>query len=220
MILPILLYLGFWQLGRADEKSRIMAQFAANAEGDALRLNAEVASHEDFRYQVVQSHGSFLGGRQLLLDNQIEAGQPGFHVFTPFQTDEGDMILVNRGWVPMDMHRDPVGDLRVDEKPRILRGVLNHPPDVGYRLDAVDASDWPRLVQYIDTEELSATLGQKLLPSIVWLDPQTPDGFVRQWKVVPFGPEKHLGYAVQWFGLAAALVGIYLIVNVKRSKPQ
>lgn len=217
-ILPVLLYLGYWQLGRAEQKTEMLARFAAQSDGAALQLTGDVAAAENFRYQPVEAIGTFEPGRQFLLDNQIDQGRPGFHVFTPFRTRAGERVLVNRGWIPMDNARRPAVDLSVSGESRLLRGVLNHPPDVGYRLEATDSGAWPRVVQYIDTDELSALLGQKLLPSIVWLDPDAPDGFERQWKVVPFGPEKHLGYAVQWFGLAAALVVIYLVVNLKRLK--
>ena len=51
---------------------------------------------------------------------------------------------------------------------------------------------------------------------IVRLDPGAPHGYRRAWQVVPFGPERHLGYAVQWFAMASALLAIYLSVNLTR----
>ena len=63
--------------------------------------------------------------------------------------------------------------------------------------------------------------GETILPRIVLLDENEPDGFRRDWStrfsVGEFGPEKHIGYAVQWFGLAFALIAIYVIVGIKQS---
>jgi surfeit locus 1 family protein len=67
--------------------------------------------------------------------------------------------------------------------------------------------------------ELQSMFGPSLLPRIVLLDESEPDGFRRDWSarysVTEFGPEKHIGYAVQWFGLALALIGIYIVVGLK-----
>jgi surfeit locus 1 family protein len=49
------------------------------------------------------------------------------------------------------------------------------------------------------------------------LDPAEPDGYARHWAPPGFPPIRHIGYAVQWFALAAALLVIYLIMNIKRT---
>ena len=43
------------------------------------------------------------------------------------------------------------------------------------------------------------------------------DGYVRAWSAPGFPPMRHVGYAVQWFGLAAALLVIYIVTNFRRS---
>jgi len=57
------------------------------------------------------------------------------------------------------------------------------------------------------------------LPRIVLLDPSEPDGYEREWSArynfSEFGPERHTAYAVQWFGMALALLVIYVVVNLK-----
>ena len=52
---------------------------------------------------------------------------------------------------------------------------------------------------------------------MIRLDPDQPQGFRRDWRpVTEMGPATHVGYAVQWFGLALALVVIYVVVNIRR----
>jgi len=48
------------------------------------------------------------------------------------------------------------------------------------------------------------------------LDPDAADGFARAWQPQVMTPEKHIAYAVQWFGLAIALFIIYIVVNLKK----
>ena len=76
---------------------------------------------------------------------------------------------------------------------------------------------WPYRIQHIEIPTLSQELQRKLLPFVVLLDAEEPDGYLRAWQpMAGFGPERNVGYAVQWFGLAAALMIIYFTVNSKR----
>ena len=60
-------------------------------------------------------------------------------------------------------------------------------------------------------------LGRKVLPGLVLLDPELPDGYERAWEArLPFGPGRHIAYAVQWFALAAAAVTLYLVLTFRR----
>jgi len=54
---------------------------------------------------------------------------------------------------------------------------------------------------------------------VILLDPKEPDGYARNWEAPGFPPMRHIGYAVQWFALAAALLVIYIVTNVRRSSP-
>ena len=54
--------------------------------------------------------------------------------------------------------------------------------------------------------------------NLVLLDPGEPDGYLRQWQPPGFPPIRHIAYAVQWFSLAAALVVIYIVTNLRRAE--
>ena len=70
-------------------------------------------------------------------------------------------------------------------------------------------------------ERLAAILGYPLRPSLILLEPEAPGGYRRDWqpRFGGFGPERHRGYAVQWFALAATLVILYLAAHARRSPP-
>ena len=61
--------------------------------------------------------------------------------------------------------------------------------------------------------ELSAALGRELAPRQVLLDPAVPDGYVRDWVVPGTTPDRHLGYAVQWFAFAALAAAIWFVLS-------
>ena len=52
-----------------------------------------------------------------------------------------------------------------------------------------------------------------------WLDPEADDGYVRQWKPAVMGPNRHLGYAIQWFAFAATAFLIYLVLTLRKPNP-
>src|SRR5690606_23199654 len=139
----------------------------------------------------------------ILLDNMpSHSGRAGYHVVTPLQI-EGGWILVDRGWVPLGASRDILPEVSVDAGPRTFKGTLNTLPQAGLPLEnAASPADapWPRVLSFPPHERLEQELAQPLLPGLVLLDADEPDGYERQWQArVGFDPQRHIGYAVQWF---------------------
>jgi surfeit locus 1 family protein len=220
LVLPLLLVLGVWQLQRAEFKVRLSAEREDALQGMPMALERLRPQWEQGRYRRVESQGRYLPDRQVLLDNQVQHGRPGYWVLTPFQPDGLDqMILVNRGWVPMNADRERLPQLTVDGDARRVIGYLDRPPRPGMRLgDSVVSRDgWPLVVLEVDYDELQARLGPPLVPMLLQLSEQAEDGFDRDWRVTAgFGPDTHRGYALQWFSLAAVLVILYLGLNIRR----
>jgi cytochrome oxidase assembly protein ShyY1 len=74
------------------------------------------------------------------------------------------------------------------------------------------------VLQSLDIAGLGAARGMDLLSYALVIDEGQPGGLQYDWSPIPaMGPEKHLGYAVQWFGLAVALLIIYVGVNTHRN---
>ncbi|BBP67889.1 hypothetical protein PHLH5_54300 [Pseudomonas sp. Cab53] len=74
------------------------------------------------------------------------------------------------------------------------------------------AAPWPRLVTAIEPDKLWAELGRSGF-SYELRQQGGPGAYRTDWPVVSMGPEKHLGYAVQWFAMAAALFGLFLYLG-------
>lgn len=216
-----LLSLGFWQMDRAEEKQSLLDLSTQGEQLSRLVLNERIAADKAFRYREVEVTGRYLPGREFLLDNQIVDRVPGYHVLSPFQPEGADwLVLINRGWLPQGADRSVLPQLQLPEGVVSLSGVLNTLPVPGIRLgDPAGVGElWPRVLPYADAQALSALLGMSVSPQLILLDTDASHGYRRQWQIGGFKPEKHYGYAVQWFGLALTLAVLYLLLNSRRRK--
>lgn len=205
--------LGNWQLGRAGEKRALYDEFSHAGPVSPLPRDAVPAP----RYQRVSAEGIYDASHQFLLDNMTHAGRAGMHVLTPLLLADGSAVLVNRGWVPFGATRGSLPDIEVSRDPRAVSGRLDQLPRPLIRLEAAPPDGWPRLVGYPRMEDLAAVLGRELRPQLILLDAQAPGGYVREWRVPGTTPDRHLGYAIQWFAFAATVVAIWLAQSVRRA---
>ncbi len=215
LIVPLLLSLGFWQLDRADEKQALIDRQKARQMEPPVQLSGDYQDPEELRYRNVAVRGRYDTEHQFLIDNQVVDGAVGFYVLTPLRIDHSrKVVLVDRGWIPMGRDRADLPDISLRVTDVEVTGMVDHFPAVGYRLQGADipTDGWPAIVQVVDETILSDRLGCPLLPFQILLDPQREEGYLRQWKTaVPrMTPEKHMGYAFQWFALTTVLVLFYL----------
>lgn len=213
--------LGVWQLDRAEQKRAIQTQLAVGQEqtvdltsGNADRLN---------RYQRVRVRGRYDPQHQILLDNMLaQHGQPGYRVLTPLQLTDGAWVLVDRGWLPWGRTREPLPDVTVADDARVATGQLDELPQPGMRLDdaAVSTgSTWPRVMNYPRHQDVEQVLQRRVQQRIVLLDPAEPDGYGRARDLASrFGTGRHIGYAAQWFAMAAAVLVVYLLLSLKKEQ--
>jgi len=210
--------LGSWQLGRAREKQALFDAFMAGSQDtvDATGLGFD----ELARYQHVRLRGSYDATRQILLDNMPSvAGRPGYRVLTPLARADGrGWILVDRGWVPLGTTRADLPDVTVGVREREVSGILDVLPIPGLRVGpAAGAGGWPRVLLFPTEADVESALGVDVESRIVLLDAGAPDGFERKWRPsLGFGPERHLGYAIQWFAFALVTVVLFVALNLRR----
>lgn len=204
--------LGRWQLHRAEEKRALFAGFAA---GSA----AAVMLPENFRpierYRRVTASGRYDSSRQFLLDNMTRDGVPGFHVLTPLLRYDSRVVLVDRGFVPLTGSRSDLPDLRVGEGERTVTGRADRLPQAAVTLAAAPATGWPRIVSFPRMPEVAEALSAQVYPQVVLLDADQPDGYLRDWRPPGMAPDRHVAYAVQWFGLAATVLVTWVVLSFK-----
>lgn len=227
VLLPLLLGLGVWQLGRAADKRLMEQTFSSRMRAPAMTIDAaawrrikESGGADELAYRRVVVDGTFLGARQYLLDNRTRKGVAGFEVLTALMPDGADGgVVVNRGWVPLDGRRDDLPEYPAPAGRTRVTGFVDWPraPPPLLGPSGYAQAQWPKIVQRVDLDVMAEQLGAALLPLTVLLDPDAPGGFIREWKpYYGISASRHQAYAFQWFSLAAALVVIFVVVNAKR----
>jgi cytochrome oxidase assembly protein ShyY1 len=215
--------LGCWQLARraeaVAENNRVAANYDASPRpiGDVL---ADLDSFDtDDKWTTVSLRGSYLEDEQLLVRNRPLGGQPGFELLVPFQLDGGDIVIVDRGWLPTGELQD-----RPDVVPQAPRGevtVVARLKAGEPRLDGRSAAkgeipsvDLPTIAESLDAPVYTGAYG-----SLASESPSADTGTLGTRPPVDEGP--HLSYAFQWFvfallgfvGLGYAAVQEYRIQN-------
>jgi surfeit locus 1 family protein len=216
LLVPVFLMLGLWQLQRADEKRHLQEEYDARSRGPAVRVEPRVQAGEDLRFYRVEATGRYDPDHQFLLDNRVHHGRVGYHVITPLRIGDSEVrVLVNRGWIALGESRDRPPAFDTPRDSVTITGVATVPSEKGYRPQAASApgGKWEAVWPYLDMKRYAQAVSFPVQPVVILLDPENPTGFTREWSRLDAGIAVHQGYAFQWFALAVALVGLYLLVR-------
>ena len=214
--------LGRWQLGRALEKEALLADAAGVLSGPAQPLAAALSGADGILK--VAGEGRFLDTPPLWLDNQRRGQRVGVRHYCAFQPAGADApLLVDLGWLPLPGDRT-LPDAACPRGDAALSGLLAPPPAVGLKLggglESRDGGErW--LALHLEPAEVArAWRLPALAPRVLRLDPALPLGHERDLELLSntLPPEKHRGYALQWFGLAAAAFVTTLLLWFRRKK--
>ena len=211
--------LGIWQLERLEERRAMneLGQERMGQEAVPLQLALEGAGGDvaSLQYRKVYVTGSFDRGEEILIRSQVELGQAGFHVITPLVTDEGWAVLVNRGWVPLNMDSPPVEAPPQPGRHRVegwLQQTQTRPA-----LGPEDAVGELQVFNRVDIGRIGEQTPYDLAAVYVVATGEEGDDLP-----VPVDPPDftnegaHFAYAIQWFGFAAVtLVGFYFLIRRK-----
>lgn len=212
LLLPVFIAAGCWQLDRADQKRRLQDEYDTRTRGPVLTIAAALRVAEDLRYHRVQARGVYEPERQVLLENRVHRGRPGYHVITPLRIDGGETrVLVNRGWVPLGRARDEPPTIDTPREVVTVNGVATVPATGGYRIELRETTtEWQTQWPYFDIPRYRARVKFPVQPVVILLDAHSEaGGFVREWARLETGIAVHQGYALQWFLLALTLLVLY-----------
>ena len=151
--------------------------------------------------------------RQIVLDNVVAGGRNGYEILTPFRTGNS-VVIVNRGWVAAHPDRRVLPTVTVGNDTRTISGSIQHFKAPGLRLeqDTTMPGSWPHRMLFPDAKAVATVLDQPVEDFVILLSPDTPDGYLRDWRPVNAGPEKHYGYFFQWVSFAVLAVLFYFIL--------
>jgi surfeit locus 1 family protein len=215
MLLILLVKLGFWQMARAKEKTRIGLLFQHNKDSKPLELNPKTLINiTKGRYSVlVHSTGHFDNVHNFLLDNKILQHQVGYEVLTPFiLKNSHTAILVNRGWIPQGFTRGRLPIIKPIQGDITIEGFVIWPKKIFIFTEIIEP-EWPRRIQTVSPQFLQQN---KFAPFFVVINKQQPYGFRQSLPDLAFQANRHYAYACQWFGLSLLLVIVFLTTAISR----
>jgi cytochrome oxidase assembly protein ShyY1 len=209
--------LGLWQLERRAEKRARNAALAAALAGPALELGSARPLASRVGGRVVSVQGRFDMSHQVMLAGREHLGSTGVEVVTPLILADGSAVLVNRGWLASqdpatahpERHPEP-GDRTVRALAEPLahagRGALTRLPGEPARY----------LALALRVDSLAARLPYRLSDVVLreLPGPQVPAEPLRT-PPAPAADGVHLNYAIQWFAIAAVVLGGSIALAVR-----
>jgi len=220
-ILTILIRLGFWQLNRAAEKEQFLELRQRNELLTELPVFDIAKEKELFLFRPIEFDGTFTPDTYWLVDNKISQGRVGYHVIALAVTPQNQAVLVNLGWIQGFADRSKLPEIVLPENVKQVKGRLYIGDSNQFLTSDHSSFEKNSVIPQIVFSEIAQEIVQyapdlELKNYVIQLSEEETYGYVRQWQGELMPPEKHFAYAVQWYALAAALMVIFIIVNLKR----
>lgn len=211
----LFLRLGFWQLQRADEKVNMVTAQKTLANKKPVRW--EAGQKFPGQYQRISLAGNYLSNI-FLLDNQHYKHQFGYEVLSPLLLEDNSVVMIDRGWVSGASSRPSLTEIKSPVGMIQLQGSVYFPSKNSWILGPgmEEKEDKIVVLEGIDEKLLSQILQKKVYPFIIRLDKQDAYGFMREWAIVSMPPQRHLGYALQWFAMALVILILFVALNLKK----
>ena len=217
--LPILLYLGYWQISRGFEKKAIWEAYSINKTlPPILEKELSLYKKEDLFYRSVIIQGSYIND-SFLLDNRMYRSKKGYEIFTPFKSEDQAVYLVNRGWT--NNYSDH--PFKAPEGRHLIEGIISPFNKYGLNLSKVETEkSFPVVVQELTHSSASKLLGNNLSIEkiVIQLSAASKGSFEPIWGPTELKAPRHWGYAAQWLGLALVLVILYFYYGYKEPSKQ
>jgi len=207
----LLIGLGVWQVERLEWKNGLITTIEkAQAEPVLTRLPPNL---EGLEYRKVALAGKFLHDKTLHKVGSRQGERSGFFLLTPFALKDGRIILVNRGFAPVDAAVQHKGTQSVNGVLRPVRGkraffIPDNQPEKNVWL-------------YEDIAAMSQQTKLSLLPLVV----EATGVYKKNVYPIPSDGKialrnDHLGYAITWFSLAVVGIVLFGIYYRERRTPQ
>ncbi len=214
--------LGFWQLRRLDERKGFNAEVRSHSAAAVQPLNTLLGQNDDYEkleWYPVRVTGVYISDKSITIVNRSQDGAAGRNSVVPLRTDNGEIVLINRGFVPLSIDIPPpaIGEVTVIGYARASQ-----------KRSAVGAIDADRIgtveFQRVDIPLIARSTELDLTPMYIQrLDSDPPEG---EWPArvanPPLDEGPHLSYAGQWFffGGVAVIGWVVVVVRIRKQRTQ
>ena len=209
-LMPLLVWLGFWQLDRAEQKQKLLQSYQQRLTERPVWLNGNELLPN---YSQVKVEGQFDNRYQWLLDNKVLKGRVGYEVIGLFRLDSGVAVLINRGWIKASRLRSDIPVIPNIQGRITLLASLYEPSVNPLVSQGSNNIQWPHIINSVSFDEMALQSGLTLAPIYLRIDEKSSAALITDWRVINTQPEKHTAYAVQWFSMALALCILTIVSN-------
>jgi surfeit locus 1 family protein len=218
--IAILIGLGVWQLDRKVWKEHLIAtiteRLTHTPQNLPPRANWPQLDQAKDEYRRVAFPAEFLDGEEALVYTagsslRPDVQGPGYWVFAPARLAGGSIVMVDRGFVPLDRKEPATRPQGVLHGSVDIVGVMRWPETRGL---FTPAEDLKTNVWYLRDPQAMAAAKKWSSAAPFYIDqegPVPPGGWPKPGKLEVNLPDNHLQYAITWFGLALGLAGVYLV---------
>jgi len=217
IMVAILCGLGVWQLQRLQWKEALIATVSGHMTAAPVSLDQVLAMNaDDAQYRKVALSGRFANAKEAYVFTTDVNGDAVYHVLTPFLTDDGRTLMVDRGEIPQTK-LSPQSRTAVEGETHLV-GVWRVPDGTGLFTPKPEPE---KHIWYArDLTGIAAADRVRLTtPVVIEADAApNPGGLPVGGQTVVDFPNNHLEYAITWFGLAAGLLGVYLAYHISRGR--
>jgi surfeit locus 1 family protein len=210
--------LGQWQVRRAVEKQAIETKLATRELIGSIVLDERMYSIDEIEYRHVHVRGEFIRTWPVYLDNRPYKGAAGLYVLMPMKiVGSNKYVLIARGWIARNKtDRTALPEIATSNGVIEIDGIVRRNP--GHLLQLGQAAELKggAIVQNLEIDAFEKKSGFSMQPMLIEQLSDTKDGLVRDWPRPSSGVDKHLGYAFQWYGLAAMAFIFFVVTGFRR----
>ena len=196
----LFLALGTWQLYRLQWKQNLINQIDLGLNSTPIKYSKNISKN----YQRVTLEGNYDLKNQIYLYSLNEKGQPGFDVITPFQTLEGENVLINRGWIKKEMKNKAEINLINKNK---TQGLLRKIPKKNiFKPD----NDTKKNIWFsVNLNQIQKVTGKNFSNFVVFLEDKTINLPLPR-KITVDLPNNHFKYAITWYSISISIFFYFL----------
>ena len=210
--LALLVWLGSWQLDRRAWKVDVLADFAATAQAEPVTLAQSLCEDRAEIGRRVIPPQIDNDSAVVRVSGRSPQGAPGWRLFTPVSACEGDMlVLMETGFEGLETAT------RADDSAVVQASdftQLRFEQPLGQGPFTPPANPAENEFYAFDPEAMAGVLevSAQQLNTEVWLalSDGAPPAYLTQ---TP--PERHLAYAITWFGMVLALLAVYFAYHIQ-----
>mgnify|MGYP001271078122 CR=1 FL=1 len=218
----ILMALGTWQVDRLGQKQELLRKIQRVSENTTNLnfINIDEDSLDDWLYRKIEIHGDFIDQESLFVFTHLSEprgkfGGAGYWVLNPFKSNEGNIIIINRGFIPQNTLNDFMSNSHKYKKNTITGYVRKFEKT---NLFTPNTNIDERILYLFEKSEIKKMFRIKNIEPYFIDQVDQYNGLPQSNETQLKFPNNHLSYAITWYGLATALLFIYFYSIFRRKK--